>query len=212
MRLQFSYVVWEVGVECGGNLAKSSSKIWLQRDGRDLVSLYSGVHSLRILNPLLIFGNRKQLQRRRQQGLTLRHGILVELSRTRSIGGWPLAWDEWDWGVLVEWGLPFGILKRQGHTSGKLEGEELIGISIIILIWFLCTLINLIYRYQQVILKPILIPFALKCKRIRPETIVQEDNAPSHSSHYQQEVFDAAQVSRLIWPANSPDLNMIEPC
>jgi len=61
-------------------------------------------------------------------------------------------------------------------------------------------------------LKPILIPFALKCKRIRPETIVQEDNAPSHSSHYQQEVFDAAQVSRLIWPANSPDLNMIEPC
>ena len=61
-------------------------------------------------------------------------------------------------------------------------------------------------------MKPILIPFALKCKRIRPETIIQEDNAPSHSSYYQQEVFDAAQVSRLIWPANSPDLNMIEPC
>jgi transposase len=76
----------------------------------------------------------------------------------------------------------------------------------------MCVLANHICRYQVMILKPILIPFALKCKRTRPGTIVQEDNAPAHSSHYQQEVFDAAQVSRLIWPANSPDLNMIEPC
>jgi transposase len=64
----------------------------------------------------------------------------------------------------------------------------------------------------MVILNPILIPFVLKCKRVRLGTLVQEDNAPAHSSHYQQEVFDAAHVSRLIWPANSPDLNMIEPC
>ena len=64
----------------------------------------------------------------------------------------------------------------------------------------------------MVILKPILIPFALKCKEKRPETIVQEDNAPVHSSHYQQEVFDRAGVTRLLWPGNSPDLNVIEPC
>jgi hypothetical protein len=50
----------------------------------------------------------------------------------------------------------------------------------------------------MVILNPILIPFVLKCKRVRPGTLVQEDNAPAHSSHYQQEVFDAAHVSRLI--------------
>jgi hypothetical protein len=43
-----------------------------------------------------------------------------------------------------------------------------------------------------IILKLILIPFALKYKRTRPGTIVQEDNAPAYSSYYQQEVFDAA--------------------
>ena len=64
----------------------------------------------------------------------------------------------------------------------------------------------------MVILKPILIPFTLKCKEKRPETIIQEDNAPAHSSHYQQEVFDRAGVTRLLWPGNSPDLNVIELC
>jgi hypothetical protein len=64
----------------------------------------------------------------------------------------------------------------------------------------------------MVILKPILIPFVLKCKEKRPETIVQEDNALAHSSHYQQEVFDRAEVTRLLWPGNSPDLNVIKPC
>jgi hypothetical protein len=49
-----------------------------------------------------------------------------------------------------------------------------------------------LYRYQMVILNPILIPFALKCKETRPGTIVQEDNALAHSSPYQQEVFDRA--------------------
>jgi transposase len=68
------------------------------------------------------------------------------------------------------------------------------------------------YRYQEVILKPLLLPFAKECLKERPGTIVQEDGAPSHSSRYQQEVFDLWEIARLLWPPNSPDLNMIEPC
>jgi transposase len=68
------------------------------------------------------------------------------------------------------------------------------------------------YRYQEVILKPLLLPFAKECLKKRPGTLVQEDGAPSHSSRYQQEVFDIWEISRLLWPPNSPDLNMIEPC
>jgi hypothetical protein len=53
------------------------------------------------------------------------------------------------------------------------------------------------WRYQQVILKPKLIPFALECMKDRPNTIVQEDKAPSHASKYQNAVFSAASVARL---------------
>jgi hypothetical protein len=41
------------------------------------------------------------------------------------------------------------------------------------------------YRYQELILKPKLIPFAKECLKERPRIIVQEDGAPSHSSQYQ---------------------------
>jgi hypothetical protein len=68
------------------------------------------------------------------------------------------------------------------------------------------------YRYQKTILECLLLPFAKECLKERPDTIVQEDGAPSHSSRYQQEVFDIWEVSRLLWPPNSPDLNVIEPC
>jgi len=46
--------------------------------------------------------------------------------------------------------------------------------------------------------------------KTRPGTIVQEDNAPAHASHYQQEVYDLWEVIKLLWPGNSPDLNAIE--
>jgi hypothetical protein len=46
------------------------------------------------------------------------------------------------------------------------------------------------YRYQEVILKPLLLPFGKECLKERPGTLVQEDRALSHSSRYQQEVFD----------------------
>ena len=68
------------------------------------------------------------------------------------------------------------------------------------------------YWYQKVILEPLLLPFAKECLHERPNTLVQEDGAPSHASRYQQEVFDIWEISRLLWPPNSPDLNMIEPC
>ena len=44
----------------------------------------------------------------------------------------------------------------------------------------------------------------------RPDAIVQKDKAPSHASKHQDLVFMNAQVLRLLWPGNSPDLNMIE--
>lgn len=58
---------------------------------------------------------------------------------------------------------------------------------------------------------PKLIPFAKECLKERPGTIVQEDNAPAHRHHIQQQIFDLHQVQRMVWCPNSPDLNMIEP-
>jgi hypothetical protein len=68
------------------------------------------------------------------------------------------------------------------------------------------------YRYLTNILLPKLIPFAIKCQIDRLDTIVQEDKATPHTSKHQQIYFDAANIQRLLWPGNSPDLNMIEPC
>lgn len=42
--------------------------------------------------------------------------------------------------------------------------------------------------------------------------IVQEDKKPSHNSKYQAEIFSLHDIICLLWPRNSPDLNMIEPC
>lgn len=67
------------------------------------------------------------------------------------------------------------------------------------------------YTHKQLILKPKLIPFALLCKRTRPNTIIQEDNAPAHAHAVNQQVFKLSHIKKMLWPANSPDLNMIEP-
>ncbi|KAJ5723611.1 hypothetical protein N7488_001646 [Penicillium malachiteum] len=66
------------------------------------------------------------------------------------------------------------------------------------------------FRYHTTILAPKLLPFAQKCQSSRPKTLVQEDKAPAHAHHYQQKIFDAAGVARLLWCGNSPDLNAIE--
>ena len=67
------------------------------------------------------------------------------------------------------------------------------------------------WRYRTKILEPKLIPFAKVCAQNRPKTIVQEDRAPAHAHIMQQQLYDIHRVSRLLWCANSPDLNMIEP-
>ena len=67
------------------------------------------------------------------------------------------------------------------------------------------------YRYQKEILTPKLIPFAQECTKVRPDTLVQEDKAPSHACKYQDKIWDLSGLLRLLWPGNSPDLNAIEP-
>jgi hypothetical protein len=67
------------------------------------------------------------------------------------------------------------------------------------------------YRYLTKVLLPKLFPFTKECAITRPDTVVQEDKAPSHSHHYQQRVYDIYSVQRLLWCGNSPDLNAIEP-
>jgi hypothetical protein len=68
------------------------------------------------------------------------------------------------------------------------------------------------YRYRTVILLPKLFPFAKECLKDRPNTVVQEDNAPSHAHVIQQQLYQVHDIQKLFWCANSPDLNMIEPC
>ena len=68
------------------------------------------------------------------------------------------------------------------------------------------------WRYGKEILSKKLIPFAKQYKETRPTIIVQEDKAPSHAHKAQLEIFNLHDVLRMLWPGNSPDLNMIEPC
>ncbi|RPB24702.1 hypothetical protein L211DRAFT_848538 [Terfezia boudieri ATCC MYA-4762] len=69
------------------------------------------------------------------------------------------------------------------------------------------------YRYLNYILLQKLLPFANVLKHSGlPNVTVMEDKAPSHASRHQQAHFDTASVQRLLWPGNSPDLNMIETC
>jgi hypothetical protein len=46
----------------------------------------------------------------------------------------------------------------------------------------------------------------------RPDIIVQEDKALARASKWQAPYFNFHEVLRLLWPGNSPDLNMIKPC
>ena len=42
--------------------------------------------------------------------------------------------------------------------------------------------------------------------------LVQENKAPAHASKYHDELFRLYDIMRFLWPSNSPDMNMIEPC
>jgi DDE superfamily endonuclease len=67
------------------------------------------------------------------------------------------------------------------------------------------------WRYLTFVLLPKLLPFAQGLQCLYPGIIVQEDKAPSHTARIHQTYYNAVEVQRLIWPRNSPDLNMIEP-
>jgi hypothetical protein len=55
------------------------------------------------------------------------------------------------------------------------------------------------YRYQEVVLKKILLPWVKKIKKTMGlDLMVQEDGAPAHASEYQQQVFDAFEVIRIL--------------
>jgi hypothetical protein len=61
-----------------------------------------------------------------------------------------------------------------------------------------------------------LFPFAKECKEGGPDyrldIVVMEDGASSHKSAYSDKLYISWEVVRMLWPANSPNLNMIEPC
>ena len=59
------------------------------------------------------------------------------------------------------------------------------------------------YRYQEVILKKKLIPWAQKHTLTYPGITVQEDRAPSQASTHQIPVWTLAKIKRLLWPGNS---------
>jgi hypothetical protein len=68
------------------------------------------------------------------------------------------------------------------------------------------------YRYGKIIVQGKLIPFAKIVKARYGDVYVQEDKAPSHAHKTQKKVYNIHEIQRLLWPGNSPDLNMIEPC
>lgn len=67
-------------------------------------------------------------------------------------------------------------------------------------------------RYQQEVLLPLFLPFMERLReKYGPVHIVQEDNASPHIARWNRQLWDEAGFTVLEWPANSPDLNAIEP-
>lgn len=63
------------------------------------------------------------------------------------------------------------------------------------------------YRNQEIILKKMLLPFGK-----RNNLTVQEDGAPAHAHSKNQGVYDLFAVSKLLWPSNSLNVDIIERC
>ena len=61
-------------------------------------------------------------------------------------------------------------------------------------------------HYREDILLPHLIPFL----QAHPDMTLQRDNATSHTARSVRDFLENRNVSVLLWPAKSPDLNPIE--
>ena len=68
------------------------------------------------------------------------------------------------------------------------------------------------WRYLTNILLLKLLPFTQSLACLNPNMIVQEDKATSYIVKIHQTYFDVCEIRRLLWPGNSPNLNMIKPC
>ena len=62
-------------------------------------------------------------------------------------------------------------------------------------------------RYLQDILRPLVVP---TLRQIGPAAVLQDDNATLHRSRAVNAFMQQAGITRMVWPANSPDLNPIE--
>jgi hypothetical protein len=56
------------------------------------------------------------------------------------------------------------------------------------------------YKYQKNILTEKLLPSIRECQKDRPNTIIQEDNALAHKSHYQEAVYSLWRIIKMLWP------------
>ncbi len=68
------------------------------------------------------------------------------------------------------------------------------------------------YRYQTYVLLPRLIPFIYEVIEKYGECFLVQDGAVAHNAWQQEELLKIKGLMVLPWPANSPDLNQIEPC
>nr|AHE80945.1 putative transposase [Tuber indicum] len=68
------------------------------------------------------------------------------------------------------------------------------------------------YIYRERILNPLLYPFTQQAIQDFPDRNIKimEDNAPAHIHHYHNIPRERLGLRKLVWPANSPDLNPIE--
>jgi len=68
------------------------------------------------------------------------------------------------------------------------------------------------YIYGERILNSLLYPFTTKATTEFPEQniMIMEDNAPAHVYHYHDIPRERLGFAKMIWPANSADLNSIE--
>ena len=66
------------------------------------------------------------------------------------------------------------------------------------------------FIYRERIQIPLLYPFAITARAAVPGIVIMEDNAPAHIHHYHNRPRAKLGPRKLVWPANSPDLNPIE--